>query len=110
MATPNLPGPTCSKPVRVIRWRWAGFLQEDMRHKESRVHPTQKPLPVMRWCIEQAPPDCLSVLDPFMGSGTTLVAAAQLGRQAVGIDLYKRYCRLAADRVEQALAEMQTVK
>jgi DNA modification methylase len=97
LAWTNLP-----KAVRRLRWRWAGMRQERMgADKEARVHPTQKPLPVMRWCIQQAPDDCMTVLDPFMGSGTTLRAAKDLGRRAIGIEIEERYCEIAAKRLAQ---------
>jgi DNA modification methylase len=67
---------------------------------EGKMHPTQKPLGLMRWCIDKAG-DVHSVFDPFMGSGTTLVAAKQLGRRAVGIELNERYCEIAANRLRQ---------
>jgi DNA modification methylase len=90
------------KPVRKLRWRWNGFLQEDMKHKEERVHRAQKPVPLMRWCIEQAPPGCKTILDPYAGSGTTLLAARLLGRQAVGIEKEEAFCEMAAKRLEAA--------
>ena len=64
------------------------------------AHPTQKPLSLMRWCIERTPAD-LPVLDPFAGSGTTLRAAKDLGRRAVGIELEERFCEVAASRLAQ---------
>lgn len=92
------------KAIRLIRWRWAGMLQErGGKDKESRQHPTQKPLPVMRWCIQQAPDDVSTVLDPFMGSGTTLRAAKDLGRKAIGIEIEERYCEIAANRMAQGV-------
>lgn len=63
-------------------------------------HPTQKPLALMKWCLGQFPA-VQSVLDPFMGSGTTLVAARQFGCSAVGIEVSERYCELAALRLSQ---------
>jgi len=57
----------------------------------ARVHPTQKPLALMLWCIDLCPGHPQTILDPFMGSGTTLVAAKQLNRHAVGIELEERY-------------------
>jgi site-specific DNA-methyltransferase (adenine-specific) len=69
-------------------------------------HPTQKPLALMRWCIEQAgSPE--SILDPFMGSGTTGVAAIQLGRNFIGIEREPKYFDIACKRIEQAVAQGQ---
>lgn len=94
----------CPGAVRRIKFRWAGMLQEyGGRDKEQRWHPTQKPVPVMRWAIERAPADCALILDPFMGSGTTLVAARDLGRKAIGIEIEERYCEIAAKRLAQNL-------
>ena len=76
-----------------------GFLGED------RQHPTQKPLAVMRWCIEQVKPDCQTILNPFMGSGTTGVAAIQLGRSFIGIEREPKYFDIACQRIEQAHAQ-----
>ena len=70
---------------------------------ETKSHPTQKPLPLISWCIgvaEKTRP-VLSILDPFMGSGTTLVAAKQLGRKAVGIEIEEKYCEIAVKRLAQ---------
>lgn len=89
------------KAVRRLKWRWNGFLQQDMANKEFRDHPTQKPLPVIRWALSQAPDDCLTVLDPFMGSGTTLVAAKSMGRRCIGIEREEKYCAVAVDRLRQ---------
>lgn len=65
----------------------------------TRAHPTQKPLPLMRWCIKKTTGD--TILDPFMGSGTTLRAAKDLGRKAIGIEIEERYCEIAAKRLAQ---------
>ena len=94
------------KAVRRKRFRWAGMIQEDMAHKETRYHPTQKPLPVILWALQQAPEDVETVLDPFMGSGTTLRAAKDLGRRAIGVELDERYCEVAARRLAQECLPM----
>lgn len=65
-------------------------------------HPTQKPLRLMTWCLGLFP-DAKTVLDPFMGSGTTLVAAKLEGRKAIGIEIEERYCEIAAKRLAQGV-------
>jgi DNA modification methylase len=68
---------------------------------DVREHPTQKPLGVMQWCLGFLP-DAVTILDPFMGSGTTGVAAIQLGRKFIGIELDPDYFDIACKRIEEA--------
>jgi hypothetical protein len=65
-----------------------------------REHPTQKPIALMTWCIEQSRTTGL-ILDPYMGSGTTLVAAKLVNRPAIGVDISEAYCEIAARRCQQ---------
>lgn len=67
----------------------------------GKVHPTQKPVAIMQWCLGFLP-DAEIILDPFMGSGTTLVACAKLGRKGIGIELDPEYFEIACQRVEEA--------
>jgi site-specific DNA-methyltransferase (adenine-specific) len=69
-------------------------------------HPTQKPIELFLWCLGYAGSGNL-VLDPFMGSGTTLVAAKQLGRQAIGIELEEKYCEIAVKRLSQEVLPLR---
>lgn len=66
---------------------------------EGKEHPTQKPLPLMVWCVKKT---CGTVLDPFMGSGTTGVACANLGRKFIGIEIDPGYFDIACRRIEEA--------
>ena len=90
--------------ARLKRYMWNGMLQQDMANKEEREHPTQKPVPVMRWALLQAK-DVLTVCDPFMGSGTTGVACAMEGRMFTGIERERRYFDIACERISRAQAQ-----
>lgn len=68
----------------------------------KRLHPTQKPVELMSWCFNQTP-GIKSVFDPYMGSGTTLVAAKLRGIEAVGIDINANYCEMAVARLAQGV-------
>jgi len=74
--------------------------------QDGAQHPTQKPVRLMAWTIEQMGP-CKTILDPFMGSGTTGVAAIQLGRSFIGIEREPKYFDIACKRIEQAVAQGQ---
>jgi site-specific DNA-methyltransferase (adenine-specific) len=67
----------------------------------SRHHPTEKPVALFQYLIDKLQPD--TVLDPFMGSGTSLLAARHTGRRAIGIETSERYCEIAATRLQQAV-------
>jgi DNA modification methylase len=93
LAWTNLP-----TAVRMKRHLWSGPY---MKVKEERFHPTQKPVDVMAWCLERAP-DAKSILDPFMGSGTTGVACVRIGRHFTGIEREVRFFDIACRRIEEA--------
>lgn len=99
MAWTNLP-----KAVRMHRQMWNGMIREGEERGVQRVHPTQKPVALMKWCIEQCGTG-KSVLDPFMGSGTTGVAAIQLGRKFIGIEREPKYFDIACERIDAAHAQ-----
>jgi site-specific DNA-methyltransferase (adenine-specific) len=64
-------------------------------------HPCPKPYGQMAWIVRRVSAEGETILDPFMGSGTTLVAAKNLGRKAIGIEIEERYCEIAAKRLSQ---------
>lgn len=82
------------------------FRLSGTRGTPEKVHPTQKPLALMVWCLGFLP-DAKTVIDPFMGSGTTGVAAVQMGRQFTGIERDPAYFAIACRRIEQAYAQGQ---
>jgi len=100
MAWTNLPGVT-----RIFRHLWKGICregEENIAKSGGKLHPFQKPLALMKWCINQAHPANF-ILDPFMGSGTTLVAAKSLGRKCIGIEIEEKYVKIAIERLRQGV-------
>ena len=78
-------------------------------HQHNQIgkdHPTQKPVDLMAWCIDFVP-KAKTILDPFMGSGTTGVAAIQMGRKFIGIEREPKYFDIACKRIEQAVSQGQ---
>lgn len=64
-------------------------------------HPTPKPIKLMRWLVSRTTVEGAMIVDPFMGSGTTLRAAKDMGRRAIGVEIDERYCELAVKRLGQ---------
>lgn len=87
------------KAVRICCYMWCGSFQEKGYPTEKRRHSTQKPLAVMEWCINHLPIKNGLIVDPFMGSGTTLIVARNLGFKSIGIDQDLRYCEIAKKRL-----------
>ena len=83
-------------------WREASRVFDLSPNGLKKQHPTQKPLKLMKWCIEKLPKETSSILDPFMGSGTTGVACAKLGRKFIGIELEPKYFDIACERIQKA--------
>lgn len=98
LAWTNLP-----RAVRLKRYMWNGMLREKGAQRGD--HPTQKPLEVMKWCIEQLPDDVETILDPFAGSGTTGVAAIQMGKRFIGIEREPKYFEAMCRRIREASGE-----
>lgn len=73
---------------------------------EYRHHPTQKPLRLIKWCITQPKDNALAILDPFLGSGTTLVACKELKRNGIGIEINPKYCEIAKKRLQNTIVPM----
>ncbi len=94
----------CHQHVALFNCFWAGSplyrLGED---RGSQLHPTQKPLSLMRWIVERTTKLEQLILDPYMGSGPVARAAADCGRRYVGIEIDERYCEIAAKRLAQGV-------
>ena len=82
-------------PAKMFQRRVVGYYKE---------HPTQKPVELLHWCINFSAGT--TILDPFMGSGTTLRAAKDLGRKCIGIEIEEKYCEIAARRLGQEVLDL----
>jgi DNA modification methylase len=110
----SLPWKPNAEEIYVLGAGWRGSRNTSVLRDTSvltwsgngqRQHPNQKPIPLLRALIEKAP-DHPIVLDPFMGSGTTLRAAKDLGRKAIGIEVEESYCEIAAQRLGQEVLDL----
>ena len=97
------------KASRIVQHRWKGLVAwcaggDDARH--VRLHPMQKPIRVMEWCIDQCrlEPDAL-ILDPYMGSGTTAIAAFKRRMRFVGVEIDRRWFDVAVERIKRMTAD-----
>jgi DNA modification methylase len=89
--------------VRLKRFMWNGMLRAAGEPRGD--HPTQKPVAVMEWSIQQCKKSPQTILDPFMGSGTTGVACANLGRKFIGIEIERKYFDIACERIDAAYSQ-----
>jgi hypothetical protein len=99
IAWTNLPG-----AARLLHHTWQGMYRKGAGERAPRVHPTQKPVDLMAWCIEQTKTEG-AVADMYLGSGTTLIAAEQLGRTCYGIEIEPRYIDVIIQRWEKLTGE-----
>ncbi len=91
--------------VRMFTYRWNGMLQGNTKDKEDRIHPTQKPLPLFRWCIEKYSGPGDIVLDCYSGSGTTAVACSETDRRFICVEKDPEYHAASIGRLEQFNAQ-----
>jgi site-specific DNA-methyltransferase (adenine-specific)/modification methylase len=95
---------TAPRKFRMARILHAGKLNAD-GNDARREHPTQKPVALMAWCIDQLDGSPQRILDPFMGSGTTGVACAKMGRKFVGIEIDPVHFDIACKRLDKVRAQ-----
>lgn len=84
-----------------FRHLWAGAIRASEQSANVRQHPTQKPIVLMEWCLSFVP-DAATILDPFMGSGTTGVACVNAGKRFVGVEISRKYFDIACERIDGA--------
>lgn len=91
--------------VRKFKFRWNGMLQENMKNKEIRIHPTQKPVDLYSWLLNNYAKPGDKILDTHVGSASSLIACHNLGFEYVGFELDQFYFNAASERLESVKAQ-----
>ena len=92
--------------IDLFNYLWSGFWQEPGRHKEARIHPTQKPVKLYEWILVNYAKPGQRILDTHLGSGSSAIAAHNLGFDFVGCELDSDYCNAATKRFKQHTAQL----
>jgi site-specific DNA-methyltransferase (adenine-specific)/modification methylase len=92
------------KRTRKFTHLWLGLCRES--EVGLHYHPTQKPVVLMEWCINLSSNSNI-ILDPFLGSGTTAVAAKKLCRKCIGIEISEKYCQISVERLRQSVMRLE---
>tara|TARA_B100001093_G_scaffold18458_1_gene16781 strand:- start:56 stop:700 length:645 start_codon:yes stop_codon:yes gene_type:complete len=91
--------------VRKIKWKWSGMLQQNMKNKEQRIHPTQKPVKLYEWILMKYAKEGDKILDTHLGSGSIAIACHNLGFDLTACELDKDYYDAAIERINKHKAQ-----
>lgn len=91
---------------RIIHFAWNGMIQGDMKHKEYKIHPTQKPVALYQWLLNRYAKEGDIILDTHVGSASSLIACRNTNHKYVGFELDETYYQLAKARLERETAQM----
>jgi len=95
--------------VRKISWRWSGMLQQDMKNKEKRIHPTQKPVKLYEWLLMNYAKEGDKILDTHLGSGSIAIACHNLKYDLTACELDKEYYDAAIKRLSEHTAQLRII-
>jgi len=95
-----------NKASRIFHFAWNGMLQGDMKNKEYKIHPTQKPVRLYEWLLSKYSNDGDIILDTHVGSASSLIACRNTNHRYVGFEIDKEYYRLAKERLDRETAQM----
>lgn len=92
-------------PCRIFEFKWNGMLQEDMKHKEARIHPTQKPVRLYEWLLDNFAKPGDKILDTHVGSGSSRIASFNRGFDFVGCEIDKTFWDAQEERYQERVEE-----
>lgn len=90
-----------NKPAKIFRWLWSGMMQQNMKNKESRFHPTQKPVSLYEWILDNYAKEGDKILDTHLGSGSIAIACHNRGYEFLGCEISEEYFIKAEERIER---------
>ena len=93
------------QPCRIFEFKWNGMLQENMKDKEFRIHPTQKPVALYKWLLDKYSQPTDIILDTHVGSASSLIACRETGHKYVGFEIDPGYYAMAKKRLDAAEAQ-----
>ena len=96
-----------SKSVEIFEYTWNGMIQENMKDKEIRIHPTQKPVALYKWLLKNYAKEGDKILDTHVGSASSLIACYDMGVDYVGFELDEDYYKSACERIEENKAQFR---
>ena len=91
--------------VKIFRYAWSGFVQENMKQKQVKIHPTQKPIELYEWLLDRYAKLGDKILDTHSGSGSSAIAAANFGFDYVGCELDAKMCEKSQKRLDQHIKQ-----
>lgn len=94
-------------PIRIFHYAWHGFIQGDMKHKEERIHPTQKPVALYEWLLTRYATKGDKILDTHVGSGSSLIACENLGFEYTGFEIDPVFYKNAQERMKEYSAQLR---
>jgi site-specific DNA-methyltransferase (adenine-specific) len=93
--------------VRIFKWKWNGMLQQNMKDKEQRIHPTQKPVALYKWLLQNYAKQGDKILDTHLGSGSSRIAAYEMGFDFTAFELDKEYFEAQEKRYKAHIAQLK---
>lgn len=92
--------------TRIFKFAWNGMLQGDMKNKEAKIHPTQKPVRLYEWCLSRYAKDGDTILDTHVGSGSSLIACHETNHKYIGFEIDPVYYEKAKQRIDEASSQV----
>ena len=96
--------------VRIFKWKWSGMLQQNMKHKETRIHPTQKPVALYKWLLKNYAKEGDTILDTHLGSSSSRIAAHDMGFDFTGYEIDADYFKASELRFNNHIQQQSLFK